>query len=282
MKPSSRKSPMPERAGAADSPAKDSVHYQHPDVEAPLEVFYASKFHEFREKHLEGGNESYLQSLARSSHWDTTGGKSTSVFNRTLDERFVVKTISRVELDKFIASAPAYFDYMDRGFPTVLSKVFGVYRLGNRNMAVMEALFYARKVDRIFDLKGSMRNRLVSKDKIADRKDVVLLDENFVEFIFGSPLLVSEKSKVALITSIFNDTLFLSRLHVMDYSLLVGVNEKEQTLYVGIIDWFRVFSWDKQVCSLPYPFLLSVLLLTSLAATFATLCPLSLHRSSLS
>ena len=44
----------------------------------------------------------------------------------------------------------------------------------------MENLFYEREVSRIFDLKGSVRNRLVKST--GDVKEV-LLDENLVQCI---------------------------------------------------------------------------------------------------
>jgi len=43
---------------------------------------------------------------------------------------------------------------------------------------VMENIFYRRKISRIFDLKGSVRNRLVKST--GDEKEV-LLDENLVQ-----------------------------------------------------------------------------------------------------
>lgn len=45
-----------------------------------------------------------------------------------------------------------------------------------QNVLVMENLFYGRRMGKIFDLKGSDRNRLARKDRSSD---AVLLDENF-------------------------------------------------------------------------------------------------------
>lgn len=73
------------------------------------------------------------------------------------------------------------------------------------DVLVMENLFYDHKTSRIFDLKGSMRNRHV---KQTGRENEVLLDENMVEFIYESPLFVRNHSKTSLRLSLFNDTLF--------------------------------------------------------------------------
>jgi len=36
-------------------------------------------------------------------------------------------------------------------------------------------------------------------------------------------------------------------VHVMDYSLLVGVDEERQELVLGIIDFIRQYTWDKHL-----------------------------------
>lgn len=47
--------------------------------------------------------------------------------------------------------------------------------------------------------------------------------------------------------AIENDTSFLSNNGVMDYSLLLGIDEQNKTLVVGIIDYIRTFTWDKRI-----------------------------------
>ena len=38
----------------------------------------------------------------------------------------------------------------------------------------------------------------------------------------------------------------LQSVDVMDYSLLVGIDEDRRHLYIGIIDFMRQYTWDKQ------------------------------------
>lgn len=45
----------------------------------------------------------------------------------------------------------------------------------------------------------------------------------------------------------YNDTAFLASLGVMDYSLLCGVDRQGGVLTVGIIDYVRQYTWDKQL-----------------------------------
>lgn len=74
--------------------------------------------------------------------------------------------------------------------PTIFAKIVGVYKIGYRNsqtttalkqdVLVMENLFYNRKITQIFDLKGSVRNRLVNTPG-KNVEDLVLLDENLLK-----------------------------------------------------------------------------------------------------
>lgn len=69
------------------------------------------------------------------------------------------------------------------------------------------------------------------------------LDENLMEIVYKHPLYLREQSKRILRTALFNDTLFLSNLNVMDYSLVVGVDNDKHELVVGIVDYIRTFTW---------------------------------------
>jgi hypothetical protein len=75
----------------------------------------------------------------------------------------------------------------------------------------------------------------------------VLLDENFVEYTQAVPLAMQDLSKSFLSLAVFNDTLFLSNISVVDYSILVGVDERAHTLTMGIIDYIRQYTWDKRL-----------------------------------
>ncbi|KAI8054171.1 uncharacterized protein B0P05DRAFT_591564 [Gilbertella persicaria] len=219
-------------------------------------IFFSEQFDALRRNC--GCDESFIMSLASCIKWDSSGGKSGSAFLKTKDDRLLMKQLSKYELDAFLRFAPAYFQYMSEAFfselPTVLAKIFGFYSIGYKNSAtgksmrmdvlVMENLFYQRNVKKIFDLKGSMRNRHVQS---TGKQDEVLLDENLVELIYQSPLFIRAHSKEILRSSLHNDTLFLSNRNVMDYSLLVGIDEEKQELVVGIVDFIRTFTWDKKL-----------------------------------
>ena len=131
-------------------------------------------------------------------------------------------------------------------------------------MLAQENLMHGRNVTRIFDLKGAHRNRGGEDD------NDTLLDENLFRFNDGYPLLLSEASKQQLTRALWNDTLFLASINVMDYSLLVGMVQtssgqganttnaaanaitvsdgrgEEWTLVFGVIDYCRQFTWKEE------------------------------------
>ena len=252
--------------------------------------------------------QAYVQSLSSAFNWAASGGKSGASFARTADDRFVLKCISRTELQMFLESAPAYFEYLSKAFfhglPTVLCKIVGVYQIGYHNrltgkrsmeqVAVMQNIFYHKNISRTFDLKGSLRGRFAAhiqraKDESSvdtpsrgsdgyssERKhgrlqgsDVddeldsshlndgprasykkesgTLLDGDFLEFTAGRPMPMNDRAKAVFHMSILNDTLFLSIINVLDYSILVGVDEERKELVVGIIDFMRQYDILKQM-----------------------------------
>lgn len=234
------------------------LKYQFKDGPAIMtcKVFYAEQFDALRRKC--GVDERIVESLSRCLKWDSKGGKTKSVFLKTLDDRLVLKSLSPVETSAFLRFAPGYFSIMAEALfhdlPSVIAKMLGFFQVFIKNpvtgadvkldLLVTENLFYDRSPTRIFDLKGSMRNRKIQS---TGEQNEVLLDENMVEFIFESPLFAREHSKKLLRASVWNDTLFLARQNVMDYSLMIAVDESRKELVVGIIDCIRTYTWDKKL-----------------------------------
>ncbi|KAL8857225.1 MAG: hypothetical protein Q9178_006150 [Gyalolechia marmorata] len=234
------------------------LKYQFQEGSAKMlcKVFYAEQFDAVRRKC--GVSERIVESLSRCLKWDSKGGKTRSVFLKTLDDRFVLKSLPPGETQTFLRFAPAYFRLMSEclfhDLPSVIAKMLGFYQIIIKNpltgvdfnwyLIVMENLFYDRSPTRIFDLKGSMRNRRIQS---TGEQNEVLLDENMVEFIYESPLFCREHSKKLLRASVWNDTLFLSRQNVMDYSLMIAIDENRKELVVGIIDCIRTYTWDKKL-----------------------------------
>lgn len=237
-----------------------SSHYKYQFAEGSakmlVKIFYAEQFDALRRKC--GVADRIVESLSRCAPWDSKGGKTKSVFLKTQDDRLVMKSLSQIETQAFLKFAPAYFSIMAEALfhdlPSVIAKMLGFFQVVIKNpvtnteikldLLLMENLFYDREPTRIFDLKGSMRNRKIQS---TGEQNEVLLDENMVEYIYESPLFAREHSKKLLRASVFNDTLFLARQDVMDYSLMIAVDEVKKELVVGIIDCIRTYTWDKKL-----------------------------------
>lgn len=81
-----------------------------------------------------------------------------------------------------------------------------------------------------------------------DKKGLrTLLDGDFLEETFGRPMPMHDRAKAVFHMSILNDTLFLSIINVLDYSILVGIDEEKMELVVGIIDFMRQYDILKQM-----------------------------------
>ena len=195
-----------------------------------------------------------LKSLCRCARWESSGGKSGAYFAKTRDDALVVKALSRPELASALEFAPAYAAYTASAAATdtcvLLAKLVGVFTVnitvpGRRDtkmdVVVLDNLFAGGGFAPVYDLKGA-----AGRQRAAPGDAPVLLDENLGERAAqDAPLRVSPSAAVALTSAVWRDTAFLARLGVMDYSMLVGL--QGGTLVVGIVDYLRQYTWDKQL-----------------------------------
>lgn len=226
-------------------------------VKYTVTCYYAKRFEALR-KICCPSEMDFIRSLSRCKKWGAQGGKSNVFFAKTLDDRFIIKQVTKTELESFIKFAPAYFKYLSESInscsPTCLAKILGIYQVTSKHVKggkeskmdvlVMENLLFRRNVVRLYDLKGSCRSRY-NPDATGGNK--VLLDQNLIETMPTSPIFVGNKAKRLLERAVWNDTSFLASIDVMDYSLLVGIDEEKRELVVGIIDFMRQYTWDKHL-----------------------------------
>ncbi|KAK6931003.1 Phosphatidylinositol-4-phosphate 5-kinase, core [Dillenia turbinata] len=226
-------------------------------VKFSVTCYFAKQFDSLRKKCCPSELD-FVRSLSRCRRWSAQGGKSNVYFAKSLDERFIIKQVTKTELESFEDFAPQYFKYLtdslnSRG-PTCLAKVLGIYQVTVKylkgggemkmDLMVMENLFYKRRISRVYDLKGSSRARY-NPDTTGTNK--VLLDMNLLESLRTKPILLGSKAKRSLERAVWNDTSFLASVDVMDYSLLVGVDDESKELVLGIIDFMRQYTWDKHL-----------------------------------
>ena len=201
----------------------------------------------------------FLASLSECIPFEAKGGKSGSAFYKTKDDRFILKQMSRFEMQSLQSFGPDYFTFKSgvrsSGDPSLLATIVGVFKIGFKgtsffndralkiDLLVMENLFYGKGINESYDLKGSIRNRLVAD---SCSSNLVLLDENLLREACDRPLYIKNGCKQRLLAAIERDTQFLQDHSIMDYSLLVG-KTNDGALVLGIIDYIRSFTWDKKI-----------------------------------
>ncbi|KAF1740788.1 hypothetical protein MXB_493, partial [Myxobolus squamalis] len=133
---------------------------------------------------------------------------------------------------------------------TCLCKIFGLYKISIWNgetlksqnfYIIMENIFYNFHVDRLYDVKGCIRK------KTKKSGSSVYFDSDILETLLNDPIFVQHKLFSKIYISLRSDTRFLEDISVVDYSLIVGVNNEQNSLKVAVIDYLRKYTWDKRL-----------------------------------
>lgn len=94
--------------------------------------YFAKQFDSLRNKCCPNEVD-FVRSLSRGRRWSAQGGKSNVYFAKSLDERFIIKQVTKTELESFEEFAPQYFKYLmdalNSGGPTCLAKILGIYQV---------------------------------------------------------------------------------------------------------------------------------------------------------
>ncbi|WWC58469.1 uncharacterized protein I303_101012 [Kwoniella dejecticola CBS 10117] len=229
-------------------------------------VYYATAFDSLRRRCAI--DKSLIQSLSATDAWDAQGGKSKAAFFMTHDKRYIVKELvskwNVSDTHALLEIAPAYFDYLSgtHNKATSLAKILGLYTVriqdlksGSKrqlDLLVMENLFYKQTISRTYDLKG-IEDRRANKAKAEGsmnpdiKPEGTLFDEEWLEGLKRGLVLLQPHAKRILHEAISLDTKFLSAQSVMDYSLLIGVDEEKRELVVGLVDAIGSYNLFKTI-----------------------------------
>jgi 1-phosphatidylinositol-4-phosphate 5-kinase len=176
----------------------------------------------------------YLMSLTDKYILSELGspGKSGSFFYFSRDYRFIIKTIHHSE-HKFLRRVlRQYYEHVRENPHTLLSRFYGLHRVklprGRKiHFVIMNNLFPPHKdVHETYDLKGSTVGREYPEARTAENPRAVLKDLNWIHR--GKVLEVGPERRALLTEQLRRDAELLQRLHVMDYSLLVGIHKVER------------------------------------------------------
>jgi 1-phosphatidylinositol-3-phosphate 5-kinase len=73
------------------------------------------------------------------------------------------------------------------------------------------------------------------------------MDDNLMELTRGRPFPLKQRARTLLHKAVTNDTLFLSIVNIVDYSILVGLDEEGKLVVAGIIDFLRQYDIIKRM-----------------------------------
>ncbi|XP_077219872.1 phosphatidylinositol 4-phosphate 5-kinase 9-like isoform X2 [Tasmannia lanceolata] len=150
-------------------------------------------------------------------------GKSGSVFFLSQDDRFMIKTLRKSEVQVLLRMLPKYHHHVRTYENTLITKFFGLHRVkpssGQKfRFVVMGNMFCTElRIHRRFDLKGSSLGRSTNKVEIDENTTLKDLDLNYCFYLEPS-------WRDSLLKQIEIDSKFLESQCIMDYSLLMGVH----------------------------------------------------------
>jgi 1-phosphatidylinositol-3-phosphate 5-kinase len=148
----------------------------------------------------------------------------------------VLKAVKGSEVKMFEDMSGSYFDYLKESFarqcPSTIAKTLGIFKIKIRlekqsrseqfYLLLMENLLIHSNENCVrYDLKGSRRNRYISKKS----PNEVTLDNNFLQDMKSRPIPLQYSMKRLLTLAIHNDSLYLSKQSIIDYSMFVIIDK---------------------------------------------------------
>lgn len=158
-------------------------------------------------------------------------GRSGSLFARSNDDRFLLKTIPHDEAVAYLDRAHAYYKHLRAQPDCLIMRILGLYRFhcshGTFNLLISGNLLHCNSrglacglpTPVIFDLKG----RVPKKGKLFQRRGqvgCVWKDKDLDRFFW-----LADGPRARFLAQLHADIDWLQTHNMMDYSLLVGVRE---------------------------------------------------------
>eukprot|EP00735_Rhodelphis_limneticus_P008780 TRINITY_DN2267_c0_g1::TRINITY_DN2267_c0_g1_i1::g.6777::m.6777 TRINITY_DN2267_c0_g1::TRINITY_DN2267_c0_g1_i1::g.6777 ORF type:complete len:498 (+),score=115.43,sp/Q55GN6/Y7588_DICDI/42.69/1e-100,PIP5K/PF01504.13/5.5e-79,LSM/PF01423.17/0.011 TRINITY_DN2267_c0_g1_i1:67-1494(+) len=210
------------RQGTQFTPAHDADDFKFADY-APF------AFRHLREKFgIDAAD--YMLSLCGSDALRelSTPGKSGAVFYISNDDNYIIKTVSKKECHFLRSILQDYYMHIMQTPDTLLPRFFGLHRVKtqkgrNIRIVVMNNILPSKyTIHERYDLKGSTFGRSASAK---ERKDP---NCTLKDLDWQMNLVLDDVTKQMFKKQLAADARFLQNLHIMDYSLLVGLHYKNR------------------------------------------------------
>lgn len=179
----------------------------------------------------------YLESLTDTDLDNfQSSSKSGSFFFFSGDGQYLIKGTTQQEARFFLHILQDYCGHMRRSQNSLLVRFCGLYRLKvphirkRTHFIVMRSVYSESEFHPchvVYDLKGSTIGRM-SEHGSHVKKDVDFIEERLKKGRLIT--LGSENERNTFISSLKNDVVWLQKNNIMDYSLLVGIHDKNRPL----------------------------------------------------
>jgi hypothetical protein len=154
-----------------------------------------------------------------------SNSKSGEMFFFSWDGKYIIKTISEKEVFVLLKMLPKYMEHVSK--PSLLMRICGLYRVSVSNEHPPRFFLIAISVvdagemglHHQFDLKGSTVGRKAGPEESTQK------DLNWINDGFQVCLPAGLKRSVAV--TLENDANFLKEQKVLDYSVMIGIHDRE-------------------------------------------------------
>lgn len=176
----------------------------------------------------------YLMSLTSKYILSELGspGKSGSFFYFSRDYKYIIKTIHQAEHKLLRRILRDYYHHIEHNPNTLISQFYGLHRVkipyGRKiHFVVMNNLFPPhRDIHHMFDLKGSTIGRDFREEDLEKNPRSTLKDLNWMRR--DRRLELGPMKRDVLLAQLRRDVALLTKLKIMDYSLLIGVHDVQK------------------------------------------------------
>ncbi|XP_039265956.1 phosphatidylinositol 5-phosphate 4-kinase type-2 alpha-like [Styela clava] len=158
-------------------------------------------------------------------------GRSRARFLQSVDRKFVIKTLQSEDIAEMHTILPTYHQYaVEQGGQTLLPQYLGMYRLTLNNvehyvLVTRNVMSNTLKTHKKYDLKGSTVQREAS-EKEKTKEFPTFKDNDFVKD--NVKIYMDQEARESFLTMLKRDVEFLASLKLMDYSLLVGIHDRDR------------------------------------------------------
>ncbi|XP_059140450.1 phosphatidylinositol 5-phosphate 4-kinase type-2 alpha-like [Physella acuta] len=180
----------------------------------------------------------YMNSLSKQQPMSCDSpGRSGARMLVSRDKKFFIKTLVSEEVEMMHHLLKQYHQYIvECHAQTLLPQYLAMYRITVNDVetyvVVMRNVFSPRlSIHKKYDLKGSTVDRKAS-EKERLKTLPTFKDNDFLND--GAKIHIGPEEKKKLLETLQSDVDFLSSLHLMDYSLIVGIHDRDQEDESGI------------------------------------------------